>query len=111
MESVESQIRLLIERTDNFKDQLNRFVSHLESEQRSMGNISKRVEDAHFIIKLFDEAIKKHERILLNDSKGLSFEIDRLKTLSQARKSNISSWISILSLITSIIAMVIMIIK
>jgi len=111
MESLESQVRILIERTENFKDQLNRFVSHLESEQRVTGNISTRVGDIKSIVDRIDRVIERHERILLNDGKGMIVRIDRLEQMASNNKSRTTTWISVVSLLTSIGAFILMFFK
>lgn len=111
MDKLESDVLLLIERCENFKDQLNRFVSHLESEQRVTGNISKRVDEANYLIKSIDDICKKHERILLNEGKGISYRIDRLERMQDNRKTAFNSWFSVLSLLISLMALLVMIFK
>lgn len=41
---MKTQLAVLNERVGNLNTQLNRFISHLESEQRVTGEISKRVD-------------------------------------------------------------------
>lgn len=41
---LETKVEVLSERVSNLTDQLKRFISHLESEQRVTGEISKRVD-------------------------------------------------------------------
>lgn len=41
---LETKVEVLSERLSNLNDQLKRFISHLESEQRVTGEISKRVD-------------------------------------------------------------------
>lgn len=108
MDSLESQVRVLIERTENFKDQLNRFVSHLESEQRVTGNISSRVGDIKSIVDRIDRVIERHERLLLNDGKGLVVRMDRLDQITSNNKNRVATLISIISLLTSVGSFILM---
>lgn len=111
MDNFETDVLLLKERSENFKDQLGRFVSHLESEQRVTGNISKRVDEANYLIRSVDELVKKHEKLLLNEGKGLSYRIDRIENLLEIRKNNTGMWMGIISLITSIGVFILMFFK
>ena len=44
IDDLKTHLAVLIERVNNLSDQLKRFVSHLESEQRTTEQISKRVD-------------------------------------------------------------------
>lgn len=111
MDNFEVDLLLLKERSENFKDQLMRFVSHLESEQRVTGNISKRVDEANYLIKTVDELVKKHEKLLLNEGRGLAYRIDRIENALLHRKSSGTVWMNIISLAISLGALILMFFK
>lgn len=56
---LETKLEVLTERVSNLSDQLKRFISHLESEQRTTEQISKRVDqvsnEVQFLQKEFQE--------------------------------------------------------
>lgn len=54
-------IEVLKERCNNLFGQLNRFVSHLESEQRVTGNISKSVERVQHQVDKIEKILEKKE--------------------------------------------------
>lgn len=104
-------IEVLYERMQNYKDQVMHLIALYESEQRVTGNISKRTEDNNYAIKSIDEIVKKHERIILNEGKGISYRIDRIEQWQKHKQSSLSTWISILSFLSSIGAILVTIFK
>jgi hypothetical protein len=93
---------VLLEKGQEHTDfQLKRFMSHLESEQRVTNNISKRVDAS-------EKLVDKHEKMLINDGRGLMFRMDRIEQREAASKSNLHTWFSVLSLIISLVALIIM---
>lgn len=111
MEQSEHDIILLQEKFKNHDDQIKHIIALYESEQRGRNNIYKRIDQAEYTFKGNDDLLKKHERILLNEGKGLSYEVDRLKRLQENKKSYLITWISILSLLTSVVAIILMMLK
>ena len=111
MEQSEHDIILLQEKFKNHDDQLKHMIALYESEQRGRVVINKRIDQAEYTFKMNDELIKKHEKMLLNDGRGLSYEVDRLKRLQENKKSAVVTWISVLSLLTSMAAIIIMLTK
>lgn len=77
-----TDIEVLKERVSNLFTQINRFISHLESEQRVTGNISKRVDT-------------------------LQHELDRVqKTLDEGKETHkwrLDTFIAIVSVISTIV--------
>lgn len=73
--SIETQIALFNEHLENIKLQVGRSVSHIESEQRVTSNISQRVTQTEDWLRRLNEAFDKHERIILNEGKGLVFRV------------------------------------
>lgn len=111
----DTKLVLLEERYDNIKTQLGRFQSHLESEQRVTGNISKRVDTFEHFMKTQHELLLKFDRIIFNEGKGLTYRVDRLENQSSNSKDkhrwNTATIISILSLLTSLGTIIVMIWK
>jgi uncharacterized coiled-coil DUF342 family protein len=54
---LETKLEVLTERVSNLSDQLKRFISHLESEQRVTGEISKRVDQLSSEIEFLQQRI------------------------------------------------------
>lgn len=96
---------LLLEKSnEHLEVQLKRLISHVESEQRVTGNISKRVDQVE---KLTD----KHEKMLINTGQGLMFRIDRIEQRSENSKSSLNTWLSVFALIISLISVIVMILQ
>lgn len=107
----EKEIAILNERTENLKDRIARFTSHLESEQRVTGNISKRVDQVELTQKYHQELLSKFDRMLLNEGRGLTFKVDRLEHQEKNRRWNVGVIMGIFSLLVSIGTAIIMIVK
>lgn len=107
----EIRIAVLIERMENIKDQFKRFTSHFDSEERATILISKRIDQHDTVIKQHWDLLSKHERILFNDGKGLIFKVDRLERMHENRNFTFGTIVSVVSLLLSIIATIVMLQK
>lgn len=109
----DKEIALIHERQENLKSQVARFISHLESEQRVTGNISKRVDDANRNIETHAKQLEKYDSIIFNKGRGLIFDVDRLVRMSESNKDRgrfvITTTLSIAAIILSIVTIIIMI--
>ncbi|HET9135139.1 MAG TPA: hypothetical protein VFO76_00770 [Candidatus Kapabacteria bacterium] len=65
---------------ENNHDQLQRLISHFESEQRNTVNQGKRIDDCRKDIDRMLKQQEKYDGLLFNSGKGLAFEVDRLKS-------------------------------
>lgn len=100
MISEEQHKLLLLERDlKDIDSQVKRLVSHLESEQRVTGNISKRVDTV-------EKLHEKHESMLINSGKGLMFRMNNIEQREQASRSNLTTWVSILALLIALGSMI-----
>lgn len=60
-DSIKTDIEVIKVKIEGLSDQMNRFISHLESEQRVTNNISKRLDLVENSIKWMQEANAKKE--------------------------------------------------
>jgi len=107
----EAKLAVIEEKINNIQTQIHRFVSHLESEQRVTGNISKRVDVAQTIIDELKRTNEVYDKILRNGGVGLSVRVDRLEKSSEGNKARVFMFMSIVSVLISITIMIIQILK
>jgi len=103
---LETRLIILEERSENARLQIARFVSHLESEQRVTGNISKRVDMCEKMIGNAEHQIEMMDKILLNGNGGLVVRIDRLEQRNDGNKNRLVLIISIASTLISLITLI-----
>lgn len=103
-ENSKIELAILKERLQALQDQLKRLISHVDSEQRVSTNISKRVDQLEFQSNNIFEAIEKHNKILLNEGKGLSMRIDRMEQSAIGKRYRLTVWFGTISILLSLIA-------
>lgn len=103
----DTEYQLLKQDVENIKTQINRFVSHLESEQRVYGGHRTLIDYNKTIIDMHQKLIEKHESMLINNGRGLMFDVDRLKQRAENNKANLALWISLISTAAAIISIII----
>lgn len=101
------EYQLLKQDVENIKTQLNRFVAHLESEQRVYGGHRALIDYNKTILDVHQKLIEKHESMLLNNGRGLLFDVDRLKQRAESNRANLALWISLVSTAAAIISIII----
>lgn len=94
---LETKIEVLSERVSNLSDQLKRFISHLESEQRVTGEISKRVDQ-----------VSKETQFLQKELQDYKSEV---QVKSQSRKWRAEILIAIAALLISSITSILTLFK
>lgn len=100
--NMEIELALLKQKSDDLHLQMQRFVSHLESEQRVYGATSKRVDQLETRAKRIEDIQDKHDSILRNGGNGLVVRVDRLEQRDKESGQNLYKWISIISLLSSL---------
>src|ERR1041385_1572271 len=98
----ETDLALLKERYENLKTQMDRIVSHLESERDRIGGVSKRVDTANSSLERLQKQADKFEKILLNSGRdGLVFRMVNLERDGENSEKNWIKWVAILGAINS----------
>ncbi len=87
----------------NNHDQLQRLVSHFESEQRNSVNQGKRIDNCQKDIDRILKQQEKYDALLFNSGKGLVFEVDRLK---EGKKSQRHIWKDVLYIAGLVISII-----
>lgn len=106
MNEAEAKIIILSERYDNMNLQICRFVSHLESEQRVTGNISKRVDMCEKMILNLEKNQELVDKILRNGN-GLVVRVDRIEQRNEGNRNKIALIFGIVSTLVSIVTLII----
>lgn len=77
------------QRLEDFKDQINRVVSHVESEQDRVNELSKRVDMVKSSADHLRELVNKLDDIIRNGGKGL---VGRIGNIERDQENNDKSW-------------------
>lgn len=112
------ELALIKQRLEQLDEQTKRILSHIESEQRVSINQGKLIDQLRYSVEMQNamvqksidnqmEIIKRHEAILLNGGKGLTFEVDRLKHRITNMKDARATVIAVIGVIISVLGVVI----
>lgn len=93
----ETELELLKQECTHLKDQMNRLISHVESEQRVYGQHGKRIDQQERTITNLQTLVDKLDNILRNGNGGMQLRVDRLEQREKESRLRLTMWLSIAS--------------
>jgi len=89
------------QRLEDFNHQLERFVSHIESEQDRVNELSKRLDMVKTSSEYHQTLLTKLDDILRNGGKGLVYRVAGLERDAENSSKNWERWLSVISILLS----------
>lgn len=93
----DTDLELLKQDCTNLKTQIERLVSHVESEQRVYGQHGKRIDQHERTMTTLQTLVDKLDNILRNGNGGLQLRVDRLEQREKESRIRLTMWLSIAS--------------
>jgi hypothetical protein len=106
MDDIEKRMIELEHRMERLEEQSEHRDSLYESEQRVSVGQGKRIDSNELKIEWHQKAIERFEITLFNTGKGLTYQVDRLIQRVENNKASLALWISVVSVIGSILAII-----
>lgn len=82
-----TEIDFINREIEDLKNQMNRFIAHLESEQRVYGGHGKRLDLMEKLYESSQKLIEKLDAIVRNGNGGLQLRVDRIEQREADRQS------------------------
>lgn len=92
-------------------EQIKRFFSHLDSEQRRLQNHEKRLDLMETENKRTGETLDKYDKLMFNSGQGILFKLDRIEQQTKYKDKGWEKIVAILSMVMSFAALVTLVIQ
>lgn len=82
-------------------EQIKRFFSHLDSEQRRLQNHEKRLDSVEIENKRTGETLDKYDKLMFNSGQGILFKLDRIEQQTKYKDKGWEKIAVVISLLLS----------